>query len=135
VDPALAAPPGVAQLVTLCDAFLTYLERPTFPGGCFFACTALEMGPRSGPVNEKLAEFFLEFVKLIEGFATKAVEQHELPADEDPAQLAFEINGIILAADVRFVLTGEAGIPELARRVVRRRLGLVEWQAGRAPHA
>src|SRR4029077_12239084 len=37
VQPALAAPPGLAQLVALCDAFFDYLERRTFPGGCFFA--------------------------------------------------------------------------------------------------
>jgi AcrR family transcriptional regulator len=130
VDAALVAPPGVTQLVALCDAFLDYLHRRVFPGGCFFACTALEMGPRFGPVKEKVAEFHVGFVRLIEGFVTKAVEQHELPADEDPAQLAFELNGILLAADVRFVLNGDVAAPDFARRVVRRRLGLTELPVG-----
>src|SRR5579884_2562898 len=31
VEPALAAPPGVAQVVALCDAFCDHLERRTFP--------------------------------------------------------------------------------------------------------
>ena len=49
IEPALAAPPGVAQLVAVCDAFFEHLERRRFPGGCFFAGAALEMGARPGP--------------------------------------------------------------------------------------
>ena len=49
VQPALAAPPGLARLVALCDAYFDYLQRGTFPGGCFFAAAALEMGTRPGP--------------------------------------------------------------------------------------
>jgi AcrR family transcriptional regulator len=134
VDPALAAAPGVSQLLVLCDAFLGYLHRRVFPGGCFFACTALEMGPRTGAVKDKVAEFHVGFVRLLEGFAIKAIEMNELSAGEDPSQLAFELNGILLAADVRFVLNGDTTAPDFARRVVRRRLGLdggpVESRAG-----
>jgi AcrR family transcriptional regulator len=124
VDPALAAPPGISQLVALCDAFFDYLWRRVFPGGCFFASTFLEMGPRYGPVKEKIAEIHIGFMKLLEGFATQAMEQKELPNDEDPVQLAFELNGMMLAADVRFILDGDIGATDFARRVVRRRLGL-----------
>ncbi len=42
-------------------------EGVSFPGGCFFAATALE--------------------------------RHELPAREDPDQLAFELHSILLGAD------------------------------------
>src|SRR5213083_768922 len=34
IEPALAAPPGIRQLVALCDAFFDHLQRQTFPGGC-----------------------------------------------------------------------------------------------------
>jgi AcrR family transcriptional regulator len=44
-QPALAAPPGLAQLVAVCEAFFDHLQRRTFPGGCFFAGAALEMAP------------------------------------------------------------------------------------------
>jgi hypothetical protein len=50
-QPALAAPPGLAQLTAVCEAFFDHLERRTFPGGCFMASAALEMGARPGPVN------------------------------------------------------------------------------------
>ena len=52
VQPALAAPAGLAQLVAVCEAFFDHLQRRTFPGGCFFAGAALEMGTRPGPVKE-----------------------------------------------------------------------------------
>jgi AcrR family transcriptional regulator len=124
VQPALAAPVGLAQLAAVCEAFFEHLQRRTFPGGCFFAGAALEMGTRPGPVKESVAAFQAGFVDLLRGFAKTAIEQHELPADEDPARLAFELNGIILAADANFVLHDDPAVLDLAREVVHRRLGL-----------
>jgi len=124
VQPALAAPPGLAQLAAVCEAFFDHLRRRTFPGGCFFASAALEMGTRPGPVKERVAAFQSGFVALVRGFAATAVEQKELPADEDPDLLAFELNWIILAADTNFVLHGDPAVLDLARQVTRRRLGL-----------
>jgi AcrR family transcriptional regulator len=124
VEPALAAPPGLAQLAAVCEAFFGHLQRRTFPGGCFFAGAALEMGTRPGPVKESIAAFQAGFADLLRGFAAAAIERHELPADEDPGRLAFELNGIILATDASFVLNDDPAVLDLARRVVRRRLGL-----------
>jgi len=124
VQPALAAPAGLAQLEALCEAFFEHLLRRTFPGGCFFSSAVLEMGTRPGPVKEAVASFQAGFVDLIRGFAATAIAQNELPADEDPARLAFELNGIILATDANFVLRDDPAVLDLARRVVRHRLGL-----------
>lgn len=123
VAPALAAPPGREQLVALCDAFFEHLRRRTFPGGCFMASAALEMGTRPGPVKERIAAFQSAFVALIRGFAATAIERGELPATEDPDLLAFELNGIILAADASFVLHDDPAVLHRARKVVRQRLG------------
>ena len=122
VQPALAAPPGLAQLAAVCEAFFEHLQRRTFPGGCFFAGAALEMGTRPGPVKEAVAGFQAGFVDLLRGFAATAIEQNELPASENPDQLAFELNGICLAADANFVLHDNPAVLDLARQVVRRRL-------------
>ena len=124
VQPALAAPPGLARVVALCDAYFDYLERGTFPGGCFFAAAALEMGTRPGPVKDRVAAWESEFAALVRGFVATALEQHELPAQEDPDRLAFELHGIMLAADTNFILHDDATVPELARQIVRQRLGL-----------
>ena len=124
VAPALRAAPGVDQLVAVCDAFFDHLRRHVFPGGCFFAGAALEMGTRPGPVKEAVATFQRAFVQLVAGFAASAVAAGQLPPDEDPTQLAFELNGIMLAADVGFVLHGVEAPLAMGARAVRRRLAL-----------
>ncbi len=124
IRPALAAAPGLAQLVALCDAFFDHLMRRTFPGGCFFAGAVLEMGTRPGPVKEQIAEFQGGFSALIREFIVTALEQHELPADEDPDELTFEVNGIILAANASFVLRDDPAILGTAKNIVRRRVGI-----------
>ncbi len=57
------------------------------------------------------------------GFAATALEQHELPAREDPGRLAFELHAILLAADTRFILHHDPAALDLARQIVRQRLG------------
>lgn len=124
VQPALAARPGLGQLAAACEAFLSYVQRRVFPGGCFFAATALEMGARPGPVKERVAAIQSGFTALLRSFAATALEQHELPAREDPDRLAFELHSILLGADTKFVLHEDPAVMDLARQVVRRRLGL-----------
>ncbi|MFZ0834710.1 MAG: hypothetical protein WAM92_16880 [Mycobacterium sp.] len=123
VQPALEVSPGLAQLSAVCEAFFSYLQRRVFPGGCFFAATALEMGTHPGPVKERVAAIQAGFVKLLRDFAATALEKHELPAREDPDRLAFELHAMLLAADTKFVLHDDPAILDLARLVVRQRLG------------
>src|SRR6202007_949338 len=78
IEPALAAAPGRAQIIAVCDAFFDYLARRTFPGGCFFAGATLEMGTRPGPVKERVADFQRGFTALIRQFVVTAIEQGEL---------------------------------------------------------
>jgi AcrR family transcriptional regulator len=123
VQPALAASPGLGQLAAACEAFFSYVERRVFPGGCFFAATALEMGARPGPVKERVAAIQSGFTALLRSFAATALEQHELPAREDPDRLAFELHAILLGADTKFVLNDDPAVMDLARQIVRLRLG------------
>ncbi len=124
VDRALAAPAGLGQLAAACEAFFSYVERRVFPGGCFFAATSLEMGTRPGPVKDRLAAIQSDFTALLASFATTAVELRELPAEENPDWLAFELHAILLGADTKFVLLDDPAVIDLARRVVRQRLRL-----------
>ena len=124
IQPALAASPGLGQLAAACEAFFSYVERRVFPGGCFFAATALEMGTRPGPVKDRLAAIQCDFTALLRSFAATALEQHELPAREDPDRLAFELHAILLGADTKFVLNDDPAVLDLARQVVCQRLGL-----------
>lgn len=132
VQPALAAEAGLAQLVALCDAYFGYLSRRTFPGGCFFAGAVLEMGTRSGPVKDRVAAFQSRVTAMIRQLVVTAIERRELPADEDPDGLTFELNGMFLAANAAFVLHQDEAAIEMARIVVHHRLGLGEPSAAQA---
>ncbi|WP_256788124.1 TetR/AcrR family transcriptional regulator [Frankia sp. AvcI1] len=133
IEPALTADPGVPQLLAFCDGFFDHLERRVFPGGCFFAGAALEMGTHRGPVQEKVAEFHSGFIQLIRDVVRTAVQLRQLPPDEDPAALALELNGTLLAADTSFVMYDDPSVLDLGRRVVRRRLGLAVTRRDETP--
>lgn len=122
VAPALAAAPGKPQLLAICDAFFRHLRGRTFPGGCFFAGAVLEMGTRSGPVKDSVAQFQHAFVGLIRGFAETARALGQIQPTEDPDTLAFELNGILLAADANFVMRDDPAVLDMAARIVRNRL-------------
>ena len=122
LEPALASRPGLDQLAAACEAFLGYVQRRVFPGGCFFVAAALEMGTHPGPVKERVAAVQATFIAQLRGFAATAVEQGELPAGEDPDQLAFELYAIMVGADARYVLHDDAAVLDMARRIIRRRL-------------
>ena len=124
VQPALAAPAGLGQLVTVCEAFFAYLGRRTFPGGCFMASAALEMSSWPEPVRDFVAASQARFGGLLRGFAVAAVAGNELPPGENPDRLAFELNGIMLATDTNYVLHDDPAVLDLARQIVRQRLGV-----------
>jgi hypothetical protein len=124
VQPALAAPAGLGQLAAVCEAFIGHLERHCVPGGCFMASAALAMDARPGPVRDLIASLQSQFGELVHGFAVTALARHELPPGEDPGRLAFELNGIMLAADTNFTEHDDPAVLELARQIIRQRLGV-----------
>jgi hypothetical protein len=123
VQPALAAPAGLSQLAAVCEAFFGHLERYACPGGCFMASAALAMDARTGPVKDLITAMQAQFGELIRGFAAAAVASRQLPG-EDPGRLAFELNGIMLAADTNFAEHDDPAVLDLARQIVRQRLGV-----------
>ncbi|HEY8858155.1 MAG TPA: TetR/AcrR family transcriptional regulator [Gaiellales bacterium] len=122
VGPGLAAPAGTARVLALCDAFLSHVERRTFPGGCFFAAVAAEMNVRPGPVRDRIGEFVGGWMGAIEGGIREAQSLGEISAGADPSQLAFETNAMLIGANLAFPLFGDPGILERARVGVRERL-------------
>jgi len=134
IHPSTAAPEGLDQLVALCDLFFDHLRRRVFPGGCFFASAILEMGTRPGPVKERVGQFQQRLLSRMFSLAARAQDLGQLASGEDLVLLVFELNGIVLAANASFVMTDDAAVLEVARRAVRRRLGLPEhftWEGRR----
>jgi AcrR family transcriptional regulator len=118
--PALDAPQGAGRLRAACDAFLSHIERRVFPGGCFFTVAAADVGTRPGAVHDAVAAQQRDWTELLERLAQKAMDVGELESDVDPAQLAFELNAVLVSASTTFVLHGDASAFERARAAVRR---------------
>ena len=115
---------GAARLSALADAFLSYLERRVFPGGCFFAAAQAEFDTHPGAVREKLRESGRRWHDYLEQQVRGAQERGDLRHDEDAAQLAFELDAMLKMATASFMLHDDAGALERARRGVNTRLTL-----------
>ncbi len=119
VEPAFREPAGLRRLQALCEGWLDYSERRTFPGGCFFAAVQPEFGSRPGRVRDSIAEAGTRWTALVQDSAAES----DLTAD--PAQLAFEIIAFLEAANVQSVLHDAPGSYDRARTAVRARLDQV----------
>ena len=95
-----------------------------FPRWVFLCRRSPRDGHEAGTGQRSDRRVSGSFTGLIRDFVVTALEQHELSADEDPDALTFELNGIILAANSNFVLRQDPAALDIARTVVRRRLGI-----------
>ncbi len=122
-QPGLAAGGPLDQVLGLSDAFLSYVERRVFPGGCFFAAAAAEFDAREGgPVRARIQEFHAEWLASVVELLRNAQRDGEIAADADPEQIAFEIDSVMLGANAAFLLFGDSEALERARRAVGDRL-------------
>jgi AcrR family transcriptional regulator len=122
VGPALGAASGITRLRALSEAFLDHLERGVFPGGCFFASVAAEIDTHPGPVRDHALAFVADWFEHLESAVAEAQAEHTLDADEDPAQIAFEVDAHLLLANAQYVATGDPAALDRARRAIDRLL-------------
>ena len=120
--PALRAPKGMKRVLAACDAYLSHIERRVFPGGCFFSAAAADVGTRPGPVRDAIATQQREWLTLLERLAREAIELGELNPETDPAQLAFELKALLVAANTSFILLDDATAFTRARQAIGERL-------------
>jgi AcrR family transcriptional regulator len=121
IAPAIAAPGPHERIEQLCERFLSYVERLVFPGGCFFAVAAAEVGARPGPVRERIAKYQRQWMQLLEHNIAEA-QAAGLLDDAPASQIAFECNALMIAANTAFVLHGDRVALERARRAIQVRL-------------
>ena len=122
IRPAREAETPLGRLEALCDNFFRYLERPVFPGGCFFASATAELDTHPGPVREKLVGSLDGWLALIERRVAEAQEAGELDPEEDPALLAFELDAFMKMGNSLRVLHGDRGGLDQGRAAIRARL-------------
>jgi AcrR family transcriptional regulator len=101
-DRAAGAPEGLARLNAICDAWIAYLARPPFPGGCFMTTVSVEFDARDGPIADAVRTFMRRWLRALEHQARLAVDAGELQSD--PADVAFTLNALAVGANCDFQL-------------------------------
>jgi AcrR family transcriptional regulator len=123
VEPAAAAPAGLARVWALSNEFLAHLERGVFPGGCFFASVAAEIDTRPGRVRDRIVEFIVSWVGEVRRAVEDAQAAGELDPGMDAEQLTFEIDAMLLMANALYVLDPRPEVLERGRRGVAKLIG------------
>jgi hypothetical protein len=97
------------------------MQTPARGRNFFPSCLATQR--REHEAVELVAAQQREWLVLLERLAREAEELGELDPGTDPAQLAFELQALLVAANTSFILQGDAGVFEQARAAIRERLG------------
>jgi AcrR family transcriptional regulator len=122
IEPARAAPRGLARVWALCHHMVDYAERQVFPGGCFFAATAFEFNNRPGPVRERIQQMMGSWLSYLEHAVKQAQEAGELEPEPSAREVAFQLDAFAQAANGQYQLFRNPAVFDDARRAIRGRL-------------
>ena len=118
--PAADLAAGRRRLAAICENWIGYLTRRVFPGGCFMTTAATEWDARPGAIHDAVAAGQRRWLATLQADAEVAVRAGELPPDTDPAQLAFELNGVAMSLNQALLLFDDERAPSRARRAMHR---------------
>jgi hypothetical protein len=121
-DRAATAAEGLPRLRATCEAFLDHLDRGVVPGGCFFVSAAVELDAKEGRLADHLREVYAEIIDDLVVQAVKAVELGELAATTDVGQLVFELDSLMLGANVAVAFFKDPQALDRARRGIDARV-------------
>ena len=102
--PALREPRGLPRLRALFDNWVRRVAVE-IDSGCIYISGAVEFDDRPGPVRDALVDMVQTWQDALERAIRIGVEEGHLKPDTDPAQMLFEVHGLILALhhDARFL--------------------------------
>lgn len=123
MGPATEADSSLEKLWSLCDRFLSFVERKVYPGGCFFAAVAAEMHALPDTVWRRIERYQKAYLNLQAQWVKEAILAGELDTELEPEQIAFELHSLIITANTLFKIHGDASALERAWDGVRRLLG------------
>jgi AcrR family transcriptional regulator len=107
-EPVSGLKPGLERLLATCDAWVRYADAPTLRGGCFIAAVSFEWDGRTGRVHDAIAEVTARWRRVLIADIEQAVADGDLPADTDPAQVAFSLEALAAGMNPARQLHGDA---------------------------
>jgi AcrR family transcriptional regulator len=122
IDPASRGATALERLRLLVEGYLRWIEVDNFPGGCFFASVLAEVDMQPGPVRDRLVVFLGDWMGRLESAIRDAQAEGGVDPDEDPGQLAFEIEAALFLANAQYIVVRTDEPIQRARRAIDRRL-------------
>jgi len=107
--------PDDDDAAALAGRWIGYYEREVFPGGCPFVTAGMEFANREGPVHDALATRQIATLE-------QAVRSSCAANGAEPAQVAFELYALLIAANHRFRISRDPAAFEQGRAAIRRLL-------------
>jgi AcrR family transcriptional regulator len=95
--PAIRLPRGLPRLSAMFENWLHRVQTVEIPNGCVFISGAVEFDDREGPVRDRMVEVNRGWQGEMRRAAELAIACGHLRADCDPAQLVFELYGVMLS--------------------------------------
>jgi AcrR family transcriptional regulator len=95
---------GVARLWSLCDLWLSHIERRVFSGAYFFTGALFEYTDRRGPISEAIKNATREWLKALTEAVKDAQGRKQLGRYARPEQITLELNGILLGTHCAYLL-------------------------------
>jgi AcrR family transcriptional regulator len=94
--PAMVPPRGLPRLRAMFDNWMRQTSNE-IDSGCIYISGAVEFDDRPGPVRDALVATMNTWQVAMHRAVEMAIAEGHLRSGSDPAQLAFEIHGLILA--------------------------------------
>ncbi|MFI2365049.1 TetR/AcrR family transcriptional regulator [Promicromonospora sp. NPDC019610] len=107
VVPARSAARGLDRVWALVRAWTEYSRARVFRGGCFFRTVEIEFDMRDGAVRDAVVAAQRSWEAYLEHQVRLAVAAGELAPETDPAQVVFEVDALLYAANDRSLLFGD----------------------------
>jgi hypothetical protein len=109
------------------ENWLNYMRREVFRGGCFFDAVRSEYNSRPpGPVRDAVWADFASWSQILVNRVKAAQAAGHLDPEADPEQIAYELDALGGAANVRFQLDRDEAWFDRARVAIRARLATLQ---------
>jgi AcrR family transcriptional regulator len=123
IEPVRDTERGLPRLAALMDNWLNYMRREVFRGGCFFDAVRSEYNSRPpGPVRDAVWADFASWSEILVNRVKAAQAAGHLDPEADAEQVAYELDALGGAANVRFQLDRDEAWFERARTAIQARL-------------
>lgn len=113
--PALSAPRGEPRVRMFFDRWLACC-RDELPAGCLYMSSKPEFDDQPGRVRDQLVRDYRDLLDSVGQLVGSGVGEGQFRPDTDPAQVAQEIDGIVLGYFFAYRLLRDPATEERARR-------------------